>query len=481
MKMKTTRSLGSKATAALLALTLSTMMTPAAAFAANDVNEKVAANATAQDYSGEFGNIAPKYGDICIDADAANGHTATVTAKDLTTSENTAITADTTTRGTIDINVNGVTSKQDNGIQARVDGDGTIKVSTGDISSGEQGAGIWTSVDNREVLIPESAITVKAGNVTADGEGVVIRPYMNSTITIETGNVKAKGDGVQVVAENGGEARLTTGDITSDKYGMFIYVSEGSSVNALVTGTLSGAKAPISFFGSFFNNTNNFNLTVWKIQQSNGNIVTELARKQSLEQQALGTDDRPENEPRWDPDSEFTAAESKSNYEKAINYIVKYVNPTAGGTVSVTRANGSSLDSIAGYEFGSAKQDEKILLKVNVEDGYRIAGTFNGEELLEGENGEYYLVIPKGGGVLLTVKLEKDDRASLAGFESDEDAAAETKAVSASAAASNGAAGKGAALASTGDTLPALPLAALTLVTAMALLATAWLARKPLQ
>ena len=479
MNAKTTGLIEKRTLAVILALALSVLLAPTVAFAdgdaaGGDTNQKVTADARTQDFSGEYGNVTPSNGSICIDADAAEDHTATVTAKNLTTDANSAITADATSRGIIDIKTGNVTSDCDNGVQARVDGEGTIKVSTGDIASGDQGSGIWTSADNREVLIPQSTITVAAGNINAQGEGIVIRPYMNSAITVKAGNVQAKGDGVQIVSEEGAYATLTANDITSDRSGMWVYIGEGSSINALITGTLSGAKAPLSFFGSDFMNTGNFNLAVWKIALNDGSIVFSaqpneaeaMAMKAQAETRAAA-----ENEPRMDMDgwifSPWFRNDEGSAFEKTINYIVKVENPTAGGTISVTKADGSALDPIEGYEFGTARQDDKILLKVNLEDGYRIVGAYNGDELLEGENGEYYLVIPKGGGVSLSVKLEKDGDESLVNIVVPEDDST-TKATSANTGTGAGA-GTGTTLPATGDDLPVIPVMVTLLASAFAL------------
>lgn len=61
MRMNMMRGFAKKATAVFLAFGLSVMI-PATAFAANDVNTTVVANATANDISVEVGNVTPTYG-----------------------------------------------------------------------------------------------------------------------------------------------------------------------------------------------------------------------------------------------------------------------------------------------------------------------------------------------------------------------------------------------------------------------------------
>ncbi len=50
---------------------------------------------------------------------------------------------------------------------------------------------------------------------------------------------------------------------------------------------------------------------------------------------------------------------------------------------------------------------------MSVEDGYHLTAAYNGTEKLEvlgqDENGNYYIVVPRGGGVYLSVVLDKDE------------------------------------------------------------------------
>ncbi len=110
--------------------------------------------------------------------------------------------------------------------------------------------------------------------------------------------------------------------------------------------------------------------------------------------------------------------------------------PTAGGTVRATKADGSPLDrkfsedsglygdmldlieQLTGEEaalvdevgFAIAHETDKVLLKVDLEKGYKVAGAYNGMgervELNVDDNGDYYVIVERGGGIYLSVDLE---------------------------------------------------------------------------
>ena len=56
-----------------------------------------------------------------------------------------------------------------------------------------------------------------------------------------------------------------------------------------------------------------------------------------------------------------------------------------------------------------AHESDTVTLKVEVPSGYELTGAFNGTDtkvvLLKNEEGDYYLVVPRGGGVMLSVEF----------------------------------------------------------------------------
>ncbi|MBO4871886.1 MAG: hypothetical protein J5496_00525 [Lachnospiraceae bacterium] len=95
------------------------------------------------------------------------------------------------------------------------------------------------------------------------------------------------------------------------------------------------------------------------------------------------------------------------NLEKAINYIVKTQQPSAGGTFTPTDEAGNPLKESHGYLV--AHEGDKIYLTPTLSAGYKVSAAYNGETLLQvDENdpaGRYYLIVPKGGAVKLSMEL----------------------------------------------------------------------------
>ena len=407
MSIIRTRHLGIKTAVAILTLALSVMMLSASAFAADDTNKCVQVKADGTEKSVEVGNVTVTNGQPGVDADALNEGKVNVKTGDIKSDGGNGISADATSLGTVTVNSGNIVSTGDNGIQAIIKDEGDITVTTGDISSGPHGSGIWTSIDSTSI-VKGSTITIKSGDIDAQLEGIVIRPYSQGTISIEAGNVTAKDDGVQITSEDGGIAKLIASDITSEKSGMFIYVNEGSEIDALITGTLSGKKAPISFFASSWNMDERFKLTVWKILLNDGNVA--LMAEPNLEMQADAVSDESNQEitDNW-IFSPFRMSEDGASFEKSILYIMKLIQPDEGAVLSATYADGSKLEERHGYSV--AKEGEKVRFRVDLEDGYDLLAAYDGNdeevELIKSDDGYYYIIytVPKGGGLGLSVKL----------------------------------------------------------------------------
>ena len=84
-------------------------------------------------------------------------------------------------------------------------------------------------------------------------------------------------------------------------------------------------------------------------------------------------------------------------FEKTINYIIKVEQPAEGATLSASQ--------------GTAHEGENVALRIDLQDGYTVTGAFGDEgkslPLLKDASGNYYVVVPKGGGVYLSVTLDK--------------------------------------------------------------------------
>ncbi|MBP5303377.1 MAG: InlB B-repeat-containing protein [Clostridia bacterium] len=94
------------------------------------------------------------------------------------------------------------------------------------------------------------------------------------------------------------------------------------------------------------------------------------------------------------------------DFEKNICYIIKLEQPKNGTKLKVVGEDGKALTK--SFDFDVAKEGEKVYLDATLKEGYRITGAFNGDgdkiPLLKDEDGRYYIVVPKGGGVYLSVE-----------------------------------------------------------------------------
>ena len=93
-----------------------------------------------------------------------------------------------------------------------------------------------------------------------------------------------------------------------------------------------------------------------------------------------------------------------ADFEESIRYIIKVAQPEEGDLLSAVGADGSELETSFGLPV--AFEGDVVILKAA--EGYDIVAAYNGEEALQvNESGDYYVVVPKGGGVMLSAELEK--------------------------------------------------------------------------
>ena len=196
---------------------------------------------------------------------------------------------------------------------------------------------------------------------------------------------------------------ITGGDIISDGYGIVIkneYLSGDDvkpiiNTNIIVDGTIDAAKGAIvqAFADSKDPDAecilaNDVTLTVWKIELNE-------ARNAAVKTESS------------DPDNLEVVADS--DFEKNIMYIIKVEQPETGGTLSARNAAGEAL--VRSGDYDTAKEGEKVILDADVAYGYLLTGAYNGNgektELLKDENGNYYVIVEKGGGVYLSAEYAK--------------------------------------------------------------------------
>ncbi len=235
------------------------------------------------------------------------------------------------------------------------------------------------------------------GGVTASGTESVagVSIYANdgtATVTVE-GNVKATGSGeIAGAAVMAGDNASTTlevfGDVTSDGYGIALAGGADEdatlgTIDVYVEGTVKGEESSIAVM-SAGGVEDAVTLTIWKAElNEDGNVVGTY-----IPEYAHYTDEAKE-------EVEKAAAE----IEKNILYIIKYETPD-GATLNLQ-------GTVKSHGKDAAKEGDTVTLNTLVKEGYKLVGIDSTVTLMQDTSGNYYIVVPKGGGVFLKVKLDK--------------------------------------------------------------------------
>jgi len=388
-----------KTVAVIITAAMAISFTPAQIYAeeAEDTDERVRIEANS-----ETGPVEEEVGDVKIDEyDPA----VVVRAKEEATA--------TVTTGSIDnhgeegdVRGEGLWTITESGGEAHV----TVN---GDVSAGYVGMRIESNSGG------ESDVTVN-GDVIVDGKdprkGIDIwsEDSKSSSSVRINGDVNIHEDNVDVWSE-GGKAKATlivTGDVVADK-GVIVGTDAGEStvkiggdlkseavgvdmttasrgkVNVVVEGTIKAK-------GFAAVSDDDATLSVWKIEPNKDDII--VAKEE------------------WDDEKGKRVYTTKDEEaEAAIQYIIK-VKPEDGATLTATGENGKALATVEGVSntWQWAYEGDRVLLKVDVEDGYTLDGAFGDEgqsiALLKDASGNFYIDVPRGGGVFLSIKLTKDKK-----------------------------------------------------------------------
>ena len=265
---------------------------------------------------------------------------------------------------------------------------GTITLTiAGDVESGEVGLMMLDTTDQRWTEYEGTVIPDESELVYSDTwkDGTVYKEYihMEGDQEIHYDNQGGKWI-VEEVEHEGSSTRVSVdGDVTGGTTGVSITLdSDKARMDLIVDGTITGATNSILVSENTI--TDNLVLTVWEIKPNDdGNLV--------------------ERENGWDDEKGVATTEGDRALEKQIQYIIRIEQPSVG------RLSTAGTTTYDGYEV--AKEGDTVTLKVDVPSGYRLADAFNGTdtkvELLQDANGDYYIVVPRGGAVMLSVTLEK--------------------------------------------------------------------------
>ena len=282
------------------------------------------------------------------------------------------------------------------------------------------GSGAESSVVALSSTGGKTAVTVQDGGITAGMVGVEASAYSSAVevtvtgdITVhetaidpgeaygmslssdEGGSVKAavtgdivavaeSGDAVALAAGNAGgtvEAAVVGNLVASgaeNNYGVVVYTAEGQKTDILVDGTVRAEDAAVVLVAPETQLGENVTLTVWElVPNDQGAVVAHKENNQSTEI------------------TEDTAA------EKAVQYIIRVQT----GQEDIISAAGT--EDYNGYKI--AREGDTVTLLLNVPEGFEVTGAYGdvgqGVLLARDAEGRYFLTVPRGGAVELSVTL----------------------------------------------------------------------------
>lgn len=174
------------------------------------------------------------------------------------------------------------------------------------------------------------------------------------------------------------------GDVTAsgapENIGIQLQCAEGGKTDIIVDGTVSASDAAVVLVTPETQIGENVTLTVWELKPNqDGAVVTSVDENDKLV----------ENE----------------EAEKAVQYIIKI----QAGQEGIISAEGTR--EYEGYQV--ANEGDTVTMKLTIPEGFEVAGAYGDEgqewPLSKDASGNYYLSVPRGGGVMLSVKLSKKE------------------------------------------------------------------------
>ena len=361
---------------------------------------------TVENESKGFNSVSSSDGGAALTVTSSGGKEASATVDGDVTStgqennwENTGITASSSGNGSstkVDVEGN-VTSEREGtskGIEVTGDSDVDIHVS-GDVTAKAGGLAVGIA-DN--VAKEGSNVTINVdGNVKTESagwaEGIQVEGTAGKVEISVGGDVIQDGGGGHAIGisdttrtsvQNGEswtqniESHSTAdidisvvGDVVASNTAVTITKNDsGSHMDLVVEGTVKGEEHNIVLNSDA--KTDNLNITVWKVDTSktDGKIV----------ENADGSQD-----------------DTTEKVETSINYIIK-----------IDKDSQSHLSSSQ----ETANQNEKVYLKLSIPSGYDVDSFYNAPgaadvSVVQDSSGNYYLVVPRGGGVNVGVKLKE--------------------------------------------------------------------------
>ena len=415
-----------KVTAAVIVASMA--LTPVTAYAegASEVD------ATTQDANVEFDDINAADGsDSALAISASSGHTASVTTKDINAADCAGIVSDAENGANTNVTVNGDINVKENSLSLITNNNSeqTVVVNGNIVSTSLETPGI--SVFSGESAEPDnSTCNITVNGTVADindsivataGSSATNNIVINGNVLSNNGrNVPVSKYTIKLVAnEKGTNNVLINGDVICfHNYGIMVSSTAGTAQNnIIIDGTIAYGRgnSPTVNKARENNPLENNPLVDNNSTNTNSGVITEYYNNPgqnniTVWKMDVGCD------PYYRRNQDDTAFMMYSQGAEKIQYIIK-VDQSENATIKATDANGSSLAKVQGangkyYEY--ALQGNKVLLNINVADGYEVDTVYGDKEqtiaLTKDESGNYYLMVPSKGGVYFSVKLKiKDD------------------------------------------------------------------------
>lgn len=240
------------------------------------------------------------------------------------------------------------------GITAENAGGIVIVVVEGDVSAASTGPAIGVNIINNSNAANDSSFQTfysHANEVFPEN----YNSYLDKAASVNQGAIESD--------------IIVKGDLSGTTYGLSVQPEGESSADVFIGGTLSGGTDAVLVSENA--SPENFVLTAWKIIPNNdGHMVVK---------------------------ADGSAAE---NIEGSVRYIIK-ATPGSQEKLFLTYENGEKLQIINAYPV--AAEGERVYLHPAA--GYSISAAYNNGEPLERDSeGRFYLITPKGGGVMLSAE-----------------------------------------------------------------------------
>ena len=293
-----------------------------------------------------------------------------------------------------------------------------VTVTGGGSDSISNAFGVYASAKNGGsacVLIGEDGVTVgsvsRAQAIAMEAKGgtvdVVVMGDVYAATNGLTGNIAY---GAKMEADSTGVANLTvTGSVTAagsaHSAGLWIIGADGSEATALIEGDVDSEGHGLTLEGS--SSAENTVVIGGTLTGDEGAIYLKNNDAAENTDVYVWTIENPMEKPDVAPQAGSAAAALNDVYENNVHYIVRYADEEQRDKVILDGAETYTLSEEEELTFDYANENEIITLIAK--DHFEIMGAYNGEEevaLEKDGEGNYFLVVPRGGGVYLTINIE---------------------------------------------------------------------------